>query len=164
MKKTIILSLFALAFCAVNVSAQKKKVSREFRYEIVSMGTGSQGTDLIKVYSYAKNEKNAIELAKENAVHGVLFKGIAGSNGTYSQPALVKPQEKDNNQDFFDAFFDNGTYQRYVSLSSDGTVDPKDRMKVGKEYKIGIIVSVNKADLRKYLESEGIIRGLGSMF
>ena len=146
------------------MSAQKKKAAREFRYEIVSMGVGVQGTDLIKVYSYAKNEKDAVELAKQNAIHGVLFKGVAGTKGTASQPPLVKPQEKENHQDFFDDFFEHGTYQRYVSLSSDGIVDPKDRMKVGKEYKIGIVVSVNKADLRKYLESEGIIKGLGSMF
>ena len=164
MKKILLFSLLALFVGTVSVSAQKKKAAREFRYEIVSMGTGSQGSALIKVYSYAKKEKDALELAKQNAVHGILFKGVAGTNGTASQPALVKPQEKENNQDFFDSFFDNGDYQRYVSLSSDGIIDPKDRMKVGKEYKIGIVVSVNKADVRKYLENEGIIKGLGSMF
>ena len=37
-------------------------------------------------------------------------------------------------------------------------------MKVGKEYKIGIIVSVNTTDLRRYLESEGIIKGFRNMF
>ncbi len=163
MKKIVLLSLLALILGSVNVSA-KKKVVREFRYEIFPVGVGAQGSDLIKVFSYAKNEKDALELAKQNAIHGVLFKGIAGGNGVSAQPALVKPQEMENNKEWFDDFFDNGTFQRYVSLSSDGTVDPKDRMKVGKEYKIGIIVSVNKADLRKYLESEGIIKGLGSMF
>ena len=164
MKKIVILSLIALLAGAVSVSAAKKKEAREFRYEIVSMGTGAQGTDLIKVYSYAKKEKDAVELAKMNAVHGVLFKGVSATSGTAKQPALVKPQEKENNQDFFENFFDSGAYQNYVNLSSDGTVDPKDRMKVGKEYKIGIIVSVNKADLRKYLESEGIIKGFKNMF
>ena len=163
MKKIVILSLIALFAGAVSVSAEKKQ-TREFRYEIVSMGTGAQGTDLIKVYSYAKKEKDAVELAKMNAVHGVLFKGVAATSGTAKQPALVKPQEKENNQDFFDNFFDSGAYQNYVNLSSDGTVDPKDRMKVGKEYKIGIVVSVNKADLKKYLESEGIIKGFKNMF
>lgn len=163
MKKIVILCLIALFAGAVSVSAEKKQ-TREFRYEIVSMGTGAQGTDLIKVYSYAKKEKDAVELAKMNAVHGVLFKGVAATSGTAKQPALVKPQEKENNQDFFDNFFDSGAYQNYVNLSSDGTVDPKDRMKVGKEYKIGIVVSVNKADLKKYLESEGIIKGFKNMF
>jgi hypothetical protein len=164
MKKIFILSLLAIFLGTFSASAQKVKANEEYRYELVSMGVGSQGTDLIKVFSYVKKEKDATELAKRNAVHGVLFKGVAGTSGTASQPPLVKPLEKENHEDFFEAFFKNGTYQRYVTLSSDGTVDPKDRMKVGKEYKIGIIVSVNKDDLRKYLESEGITKGLGSFF
>ena len=164
MKKILLLSILSIFVGTISVSAQKKKAAREFRYEIVSMGTGSQGSALIKVYNYAKKEKDALELAKQNAVHGILFKGVAATSGTAAQPPLVKPQEKENNQDFFDNFFDNGDYQRYVSLSSDGIVDPKDRMKVGKEYKIGVVVSVNKKDLHDYLLSEGVIKGLGSMF
>ena len=164
MKKIVLLSLMAIFLGTLTVSAQKKKANQEYRYELVSQGVGAQGTDLIKVYSYVKKDKDIADVAKMNAVHGVLFKGVSGTNGTSMQPALVKPQEQENHQDFFDEFFSSGAYQRYVSLSSDGTVDPKDRMKVGKEYKIGIIVSVNKADLRKYLESEGIIKGLGSIF
>jgi hypothetical protein len=164
MKKILLLTVIALIFGVINCSAQKKKTVREFRYEVVSMGVGSQGTDLIKVYSYLKNEKELSDITKMNAVHAVLFKGIAATSGTETQPAMVKPKEKENNAEFFEKFFDNGTYNQYVTLSSDGVVNPKDRMKVGKEYKIGIIVSVNKQDLRKYLESEGIIKGLGSMF
>lgn len=165
MKKALLLTIVAVIFGVLNCSAQKKKKTvHEFRYEVVSMGVGAQGTDLIKVYSYTKNDKEVSDLAKINAVHAVLFKGIAGTSGTEMQPALVKNREKENNAEFFDNFFENGTYNQYVTLSSDGVVNAKDRMKVGKEYKIGIIVSVNKKDLRKYLESEGIIKGLGSMF
>ncbi len=164
MKKIILLTVMFVVFWVVNSTAQKKTNEREFRYEVVSMGVGAQGTDLIKVYSYTKNEKNISYLAKINAIHAVLFKGIAATSGTEMQPALVKNREKENNAEFFDNFFENGTYNQYVTLSSDGVVNAKDRMKVGKEYKIGIIVSVNKKDLRKYLESEGIIKGLGSMF
>jgi len=156
-----LLLLFFMAANIVIVAGGKKK---EYRYEIVPVGVGSQGSLLIKVYSYAKNEKDAIELAKENAVHGVLFKGVVGGNGASAQPAIVKPEEKEKNQDFFDDFFKSGRYLQFVSLSSDGTVSPDDRLKVGNLYKIGIIVSVNKADLRKYLESEGVIKKFGSIF
>lgn len=160
MKKALLLTIVAVIFGVLNCSAQKKKKTvHEFRYDV-----GAQGTDLIKVYSYTKNDKEVSDLAKINAVHAVLFKGIAATSGTEMQPALVKNREKENNAEFFDNFFENGTYNQYVTLSSDGVVNAKDRMKVGKEYKIGIIVSVNKHDLRKYLESEGIIKGLGSMF
>ena len=36
--------------------------------------------------------------------------------------------------------------------------------KVGKEYKVGCVVSVRKDDLRKALEAAGIVRGLSSGF
>ena len=51
-----------------------------------------------------------------------------------------------------------------MSESSDGNVAAEDRMKVGKEYKIGVIVSVFKDALRQDLESAGIIKGLSSGF
>lgn len=160
MKKVLFLSLLMMLVGVCTVSAGKKQ-KKEYKYEIVPMGVGSQGSALIKVYSYAKNQKQAIELAKENAVHGILFKGVAGSSGTAAQPALVKPQDHEAHLDFFERFFEEGTYLRYVSLSSDGTVSSDDRLKVGNQYKIGIVVSVNKADLRKYLEEEGVIRKFG---
>lgn len=163
MKKILFLSLLML-LVGVTTSYAGKKQKKVYKYEIAPVGVGSQGSVLIKVFSYAKNEKAAKELAKENAVHGVLFKGIVGGNGVSAQPALVKPNEMDANEDFFDTFFEEGTYLRYVSLSSDGTVSADDRLKVGKEYKIGIVVSVNRADLRKYLESEGVIKKFGSIF
>jgi sRNA-binding protein len=53
---------------------------------------------------------------------------------------------------------------KFVSSTSDGNVDAADRIKVGKEYKIGVIVSVMKDELRKDLEAAGVIRGLASGF
>lgn len=53
---------------------------------------------------------------------------------------------------------------KFVSLSNDGAVGAEDRMKIGKEYKIGLVVTVNVAELRKDLENAGIIRSLSSGF
>ena len=53
---------------------------------------------------------------------------------------------------------------KYVSLSNDGAVAAEDRMKIGKEYKIGVIVSVNVAQLRKALEDANIVKSLTSGF
>lgn len=146
---------------AFGVQAKDKE---EFKYEVVSMGVGSEGTELIKVFSYAKNQNKAIEIGKKNAVHAILFKGVPGSSGNYTQPAIVKNAEYENNKSFFNDFFKSGRYLQFVTLSSDGTVDPEDMLRVGGQYKIGIVYAVNKAALRKYLEEEGIIKSFGSMF
>ena len=68
-------------------------------------------------------------------------------------------------QDFFQDFFaDGGKYMKFVNITGDGSVRPEDRLKIGKEYKIGVVVSVNVQLLRSDLESAGVIRGLNSGF
>jgi GTP-sensing pleiotropic transcriptional regulator CodY len=53
---------------------------------------------------------------------------------------------------------------KFVSTANDGAVAAEDRMKIGKEYKVGVIVSVNVSALRKDLEAAGIIKSLGAGF
>ena len=63
--------------------------------------------------------------------------------------------------DFFNAFFANGgEYNKYVTV----TMGSQEVVKVGKEYKIGLIVSVSKDQLRKALEAAGVVKALGAGF
>jgi hypothetical protein len=67
--------------------------------------------------------------------------------------------------EFFDEFFsDGGKYMKYATQSGDGSIRPEDLVKIGKEYKIGVIVSVMSDQLRKDLEAAGIIKGLSNGF
>jgi len=61
-------------------------------------------------------------------------------------------------------FRDGGKYMKYVRITGDGAIDSDDRLKVGKEWKIGVIVSVDVRGLRKDLEAADIIRSLNSGF
>ena len=161
--------LLMLGFIAI-VSAQSDRKAnsdtREWRYEIEAMGTGVQGTYLIKVWTYSKRPDVAIEQAKKNAVHGIIFRGFSGKPGIPGQRALTNnvnlEQEK---AEFFNPFFaDGGKYMKFVSITNDGSVGAGDRLRVGKEYKIGVIVSVNVAALRADLEDAGMLKGLSSGF
>lgn len=168
MKQTLTL-LFLIVTVTFYGQAQKKanKATETFRYEIECAGIGSDGTYLIKVWSYSKNGNVAINQAKKNAVHGVIFKGFSGgARGCNSQkPLASNPNLEQEKVDFFEPFFqEGGKYMKFVSVTSDGNVDASDRMKVGKEYKIGVVVSVMKDALRKDLEAAGIINGLTSGF
>jgi hypothetical protein len=175
MKKRLIaltlgFSLLVMAACSVGAQITAKgKAKRDmeaYRYEIECVGTGVEGTYLIKVWTYSKKPKVAIAQSKKNALHGIIFKGFAGGGqGCTSQKNLCPPAAEEQNIDFFDKFFeDNGQYMRYVSESSDGAIAAEDRVKVGKEYKIGIVVSVMKDQLRKDLETAGVIKSLDSGF
>ncbi|RYU91467.1 hypothetical protein EWM62_05880 [Mucilaginibacter terrigena] len=165
----IMLMLLITGFSTAVYAQKDKKANADteaWRYELEVAGTGVQGTYLLKVWSYSKKPNVAIEQAKKNAVHGIIFKGFAGDQGILGKPPLTTnsnlEQEKD---EWFKAFFaDGGKYQKFVSLASDGAVAAEDRMKVGKQYKIGVLVSVNVALLRKDLEDAGIIKSLNAGF
>ena len=151
-----------------NAQAKRKadKDTEAWRYEIEVVQTGTQGTYLIKVWSYSKKPDVAIEQAKMNAVHGIIFRGFTGTSSVPGQKALTSNVSlEEEKEHFFKPFFANGgKYMKFVSTSNDGAVAAEDRMKIGKEYKVGVIVSVNVSALRKDLEAEGIIKSLGAGF
>lgn len=169
---TLFVALLMAGSFSVNLTAQtvsKAKADNDtenFVYEIEGVDIGTQGTYLVKVWSYSKRPSVATEQAKKNAVHGVIFKGFVGRAGVPGQrPLATNPNIEQEKKEFFDNFFaDGGKYMKFVTVSGDGSVAAEDRMKVGKRYKIGVIVSVNVSELRKDLEAAGIIRSLNSGF
>lgn len=165
----LLISMFLQFSNAVNAQARSKadESTNQWRYELECMGVGSEGTYLIKVYSYSRRPNVALEQAKKNAIHGIIFKGFsAGAQGCPAQKPLARNANIESEKaDFFKDFFaDGGKYMKFVGLTSDGAVDAADITKSGKEYKVGIIVSVQKDLLRKDLEDAGVIRGLNSGF
>lgn len=154
-----------------NKRAKKKadKETQEWRYEMECVGTGNHGTYLVKVWSYSKEPEVAIEQAKKNAVHGIIFRGYSGdrAKGCIEAMPLVKnPNIEKEKKDFFTDFFaDGGKYMKFVDLTTDGAIAAEDRIRISrKEYKIGVIVSVRKDLLRKDLEAAGLIKGLSFGF
>ena len=172
MKKTIqylSLLLIVLTSFSLSISAQNKKADKDTRnwvYEIEPVGVGTQGSYLIKVWSYSKKPMVALEQAKKNAVHGIIFKGFTGIQGVPGQrPLTNNPNLEVEQAEFFKNFFaEGGKYMKFVNITNDGSVAAEDRLKIGKEYKIGVVVSVNVAGLRKDLEDAGMVLGLNSGF
>ena len=163
--RKILLSLLVVAMCAPVFAGAKQKANKDtnqFRYEIECAGNAIQGTYLVKVWSYSKKAAVAENQCRKNAVHGVIFKGYGGGQGCVSQrPMANNPGVEAQFKEYFDKFFaEGGEYQKYASIMS-GTTES---VKVGKEYKVGVVVSVRKDDLRKALEAAGVIKGLNSGF
>ncbi len=163
--QTKLFLLLTLFICAT-LTAQKKDNERtmEWRYEVQCAGVAADGTYLVKVYTFTKRPRVAYEQAKKNAVHAVLFKGIPGdrTSGCATQkPLCLNPNIEFEKKEFFETFFQNGgKFMKYVFESNNGNIDSGDVVKAGKEYKIGILVTVSKDLLRKDLEAAGIIRSL----
>ena len=168
--KATILTVIFIAFglvsnAQVNKKRKAQKDTEAWRYEIECFGIGKAGTKVIKVWSYSKKAKIAIAQAKKNAVHGIIFQGYAGGGQgcTSQKPLCSDPSIEQQKEEFFSNFFNinGGKYMKFVSNSGDSTPTVK---KVGKEYKIGVVVTVMSDNLRKDLEAAGIVRGLSSGF
>jgi hypothetical protein len=93
-----------------------------------------------------------------------MFKGINGGKpGCMRRPLITSPGAQVQHGEYFETFFTNGGhYLNFVSQTGDGSID---RIKVSrKQYKIGVVVSVRHAALRRELETAGIIKKLGGGF
>jgi hypothetical protein len=168
-KKISFIGFVVLLMFSVTVSSQTRKQKKMAgfvmgNYEVECMGTGMDGTQLVKVWGYGKKPQDAAYQAKKNAVHAIVFKGINGGKpGCMRRPLVTKPGAEVQHSSYFETFFSNGGhYLNFVSQSGDGTMD---RIKVSrKQYKVGVVVSVKHSALRRELETAGIINKLGGGF
>jgi len=167
-KNVLLAVLLCLPMLAIAQSAKKaNKDTEAWRYEIEPVNVGNQGTVVVKVWSFSKKPAVAAEQSKKNAIHGVIFKGVPTKDRIQGKKPLVEDSAKESEHaDFFKSFFaDGGDFQRFVSLTSNGAIEAGDVMKVDKkEYKVGVVVTVNYSELRSYLESKGIVKKLNAGF
>ena len=170
MKNQILILLSTFLFISFSVDAQiskKRKANKDtenWRYEAQCNGEGVQGTYTLKVWSYSKKPIVAIEQAKKNAVHAIVFQGISGQKCTTKGPLVREAILDERKEAFFKDFFKTGgDYLKFAPVSTDAS-GPEVLKLSKKEYKIGVNVQVNVALLRKHLEKSGIILGLGSRF
>lgn len=168
-KKVGFITIALLLMISVAGFAQSKKEKKMAgfvigNYEVECMGTGMDGTQLVKVWGFGNKPEDAAYQARKNAVHAMIFKGINGGKpGCMTRPLVTKPGAEVQHADYFNAFFSNGGhYLNFVSQTGDGTMD---RIKIDKkQYKVGVVVAVKHAELRRELETAGIIQRLGSGF
>ncbi|MEG1622665.1 MAG: hypothetical protein RR330_04760 [Alistipes sp.] len=166
MKKSLLLvvALFLSVYCFADKQQKADAETEKFRYDIEYVKPSADGMCLVKIWSYSKKSRIAAEQCRKNAVHGIIFKGYAAVDGslTAQRPLVKDPTVYNQKADFFEMFFsDGGNYGQYVSATTDSCLEVR---KVGKQYKVGVVVTVSKDMLRKYLESEGIVRSLTSGF
>jgi len=156
--------------CSQSKYIENSRVDYDWNYELEAENTGTAGSYLVKVWSYTDQSNMPIHLVTRNAVHGVLFKGFPDKERISGQKAIIRNQEtRAKHQEYFQNFFkEGGPYQQYVTLTNAGKILPGDRIRLGTDenstYKIGMVVQVNVADLRRHLEEDGIIRPLGDIF
>ncbi|MEI6697310.1 MAG: hypothetical protein WCO13_14745 [Bacteroidota bacterium] len=162
--KILFLAVVTITFISCGTSSKLKEAGwMASNYEVECMGTGMDGTQLIKVWGYGKKPDDAISHAKKNGVHAIIFKGITvGKKGCMTIPLSLEPGAEEKYREYYEKFFMNGgKYLQFISISGEGA---NESVKVGSMYKCAIIVSINHSNLRKELEAAGVIKNVSDGF
>lgn len=149
------LILFFLMACCAQIMAQSA-------YEIAGNGQGKNGAYYVKVTTVVKNVKTAKDELRRDAVHGVLFKGIMNNTdgGANLKPLVNDPNIEKTKAEFFNAFWNEKAYEKYVSMTEASFTSTK----VKKGYEVSALMLVDKERLLKYLEESGIVDGFSNMW
>ena len=137
--------------------------TRNWQYESICSESGGTGSSyLIQVTSYVGDVRLALNQAKKNAIHAVLFKGVAGNNlgCTAKEPLIINGVYNDNFEYFEDFFYNTRQYNQFATAPS-GTAESSEKLK-RKMNKVTFIISVNVDELRKKLEYDKIIEPMGA--
>ena len=165
--KKVLLFLFALTMTFTSASAKDDPPGYDYELSLVKENVPSTGGfKVFKVWSFGKKKELLTnEIGMRNAIHGLLFKGLAASDDGYqgNVPAMV-PDGYESHREYFDLFFQSGEFKQFIQLTSRGAQQAGDAVKVGKQYKVGLLVQVNVNALRKRLEKDGIIESAKNIF
>lgn len=128
-------------------------------FETECLGVGLDGTQTLRAWGTGKNQADATEQAKKNALRDVIFKGIrSGSAECNQRPLIFEVNAQEKYEYYFNAFFtDGGEYTNYVNLGNEKkTSKIKASNKTQENW--GVVVRVNRAELRNKLVQDGIIK------
>lgn len=131
-------------------------------YSCVFINVATSGTKNIKVSGVGKKKDAAIEKANMNAIHAVIFKGIAGgTNGQPTPPLYPSASPSADHQDYFDNFFNSGDYKQFTTQVSNPSGSDMSEVKGGIKVKVEVQVMFDA--LRKKLTQDGIIQGVADV-
>ncbi|MBK6544598.1 MAG: hypothetical protein IPG12_04920 [Saprospiraceae bacterium] len=155
-----IIPLLAIVFCSLLLLSFVAN-NRNYQTECVTIETDGHLT--IKIWDTKKGAKYKPEQARKDAVHAMLYYGIAGGNGCVTQPPILnKAEELEQFKSNENAFFARrGKWTMFTRSSTIATTLPGN---IGtKNWKV-YQISVSKNELRKYLEELKIIKSLNNGF
>ena len=161
-----IFSFIAFIILILTSCSSTKIISDDRQYYVEAMGVGNDGTYVIKVTDYFRTVDEDVYLdgLKKDAVHCVIYNGIPAGNGSMRQPALMTGDTRlEGCEQLLNDFFQQKQYLLFVNaiVNSSKTIS---KIKGSKNYKISVIMSVAKDDLRQYLIDKNIIKPLNYIF
>ena len=166
MRRLITFSMLIMALFMASCSSSKKTVTNVKQYSVETMGVGNDGTYLIKVSDYFRSNDERVYLdgLKRDAVHCVIYQGVPAGNGSMKQPALLNADTRiEGNEQALNEFFEQKMYLNFINSVVNSSREIT-KVEESKDYKISVVISVAKDDLRQYLIDNNIIKPLDYIF
>ena len=159
MKKTVFTYLFLIL---ASISFSQKKTAGYYTYKTECLGVELDGSQTLKAWGNGRNRADAVEQAKKNAVRDVIFKGILeGKQDCNQKPIVFEINAQEKYEDYFNSFFaDGGEYKNFISSKDERIFDKisRDRKKTSESVTNGIVIRVLRAELKKKLITDSIIK------
>ena len=155
MKKTLLTIMLTLGCICGNAQ----------EYTIQSEGVDNNGNNVVRIVVSTKKKpaKEAEDLVRRYAVHGMMFRGITAAKDYSAQPPLVKdPSIEQTKGEFFEAFWREKAYARYAAIRPSTMTVMKNKQ--SKMTETSALVTITKESLQKYLEDNGIIQGFSNLW
>jgi len=149
---SVLLSLVWSSFTKLNVN-----------YQTECLGLENDGYITINIWDTRKGNRYKLKQARKDAVHAILYSGIAGGKGCITQPPMLNKAEEIRQFKTIEGqfFACRGKWTMFTSSSTlASTIPAKLGVRNWKVYQI----SVSKNELRKYLEEQKIINSLNDEF
>ena len=155
MLKTLILVLSSFLILSFTFT------SHTYQTECFSVETDGYVT--IKIWDTKKGQNYKSDQARKDAVNAILYSGIASGNACPKQPPiLMKIDEQEKFKNMEKKFFaNNGMWALFTKNANVENAQPS--VLADSKWKV-YIVSVSKNELRKYLESQNIIKAISNGF
>jgi len=145
----------------VTITSLSCSTSRVFQSECESLA--KSGYIDVTIWDSKKGANYSIEQARKDAIHTILYSGIAGSKNCSSQPPILNSDEERSKFDKIqkDFFSKNGQWTRYTTSAKKSNAKPETVSDKNWNF---YTVTVAKQELRKYLEEQKIINSLTKGF
>lgn len=135
--------------------------SYPFKYNKERSVTISQssvpGTKIVRVVSFARNAKKAMDLALQDAVYAAIFTGLYGDGEFESVPPILTEGAKDyqNNKKYFDQFFKKGEFLSFARHVNSEFPSGLNNVSSPKGRKVTVYIVVDYTGLAKLLGDKG---------
>ena len=147
----------------LNCSHQARKAfSGNYDFSIECLGVELDGSQTLRTWGSGRNKADAIEQARKNAIHTVLFEGIRNGQGDcYVKPIVSEVNAEMKYREYFNRFFaDSGEYLNFVSNKDEPLTQKLSRNSYsGTDFQIyGLVVRVLLPDLEQKMIADGILK------